>query len=155
MEEKSLRILRSIAAGVAYRKIAEEVGESFWRVYDLAKRVETAPRCRRLTAHQRLAIVRDLTTSNQSFARIAAKHGTSKGQVHRIAVDLRERAAKDSGESRFTTNTRSVHTCPVHGKVSVWPCVACAATAARRGAAERQTETREPSGEAIAHGYHF
>jgi transposase-like protein len=155
VEEKSLKILRSIAAGVAYRKIAEDVGESFWKVYEIAKRVETKPRCRRLSAQQRLAIVRDLSTTNQSFGRIAAKHGTSKGQVHRIAVDLRERAAKDSGEVKFATNTRTVHHCPTHGKVSVWPCVACAANAARRGATERQTETSRKPGEAFAHGYTF
>lgn len=135
MEEKSIAILRQIAAKVPYRQIAQEHGVSFWRVYEIGQRHQVARRCQHLTARQRLAIVADLTKTNQSFRAIAAKHKTSKGQVHRIAVDLRRRASKEAGQMEFETNTRTTHVCPKHGKLSVWPCVACAALAARDGAA--------------------
>lgn len=135
MDEKSIVILRGVAAGQTYRRIAEENHTTFWKVYEIAQRANVQPRCKRLSAQQRLAIVRDLATTNQSFGRIALRHGTSKGQVHRIAVDLRERASRDSGEIRFKTNRRTRHICPKHGEITVWPCVACAAIAARDGAA--------------------
>lgn len=135
MEEKSISILRQIANKVPYRKIAQEHGVSFWRVYEIGQRNQVPRRCQHLTARQRLAIVADLTKTNQSFRAIAARHNTSKGQVHRIAVDLRRRMAKEAGQLEFETNTRTAKVCPKHGRVSVWPCVACAALAARDGAA--------------------
>lgn len=134
MQEKSVSILRKIAAKIPYRQIAQEHGVSFWRVYEIGQRNNVARRCNHLSARQRLAIVADLTKTNQSFRAIAARHNTSKGQVWRIAVDLRRRASRDSGNVQFETNTRKTHVCPRHGKVNVWPCVACAALAARHGA---------------------
>lgn len=132
MEEKSLHILRAIAAGKPYRQIASDLGVSMWQVYGFAQRNNAARRCRHLSAQQRLAIVRDLTTTNLSFRAIAERRKTSKGQVHRIAVDLRNRISSDAGEAKFETNSRTLHVCPTHGKVAVWPCVACAALTARR-----------------------
>lgn len=63
--------------------------------------------------------------------------GLSKTSVHRFVLKRRKKAVDAAGKFKFETSERGAPKpkswrCPEHGPVTVWPCVACVALAARR-----------------------
>jgi hypothetical protein len=60
---------------------------------------------------------------------IAKKVRASKSQVHYYVTWYRDQEVELS-----TRRTTSAKRCPIHGPLRIWPCVACAAEAARREA---------------------
>lgn len=64
----------------------------------------------------------------------AKRVGISKSAVARYVQDRRERVVHRAGQIAFRQSNRTQWSCPVHGAINVYPCVACAAISARAAA---------------------
>lgn len=74
--------------------------------------------------------IRDLADA-YPVREIAKRVGCSRSQAGHWVIFWREREAAKRGE----LSTRRLNTprrCPVHGPLTIWPCVACAAEAAKK-----------------------
>ncbi len=63
-----------------------------------------------------------------SFGEAARRIGCCKRTVIRFAKKIRDAYAKQRGQVDFESRSA---TCPIHGKISVVPCVACIANASK------------------------
>lgn len=76
----------------------------------------------RLTTEQRELIKTLVLVEGKSFREVANLIGCHKQSVGRWVAKLRQKQAAVSNGIDFQ-NTRAI--CPIHGKLTVWPCVAC------------------------------
>lgn len=88
-------------------------------------------RHRMLSDAQNREIERLLVGTNKTRREIARTVGCAKVTVDRRSLLLRRRKQREA-ETEAAFSDRQHKTCPVHGQVSVWPCVACAAEAQRQ-----------------------
>lgn len=83
-----------------------------------------------ITPEQREQI-RDLS-EDLPVRQIAKKVGCSRSQAGHWVIFWREREAKKRGELSTRQSLNRSKRCPIHGRLTLWPCVACAAENARR-----------------------
>lgn len=91
-------------------------------------RKSTARFNQRLTRRQRERIKEAVLVEGKSYSQTAAEIGCHKQTVGRVIATLRYENAKRAGGIDFRSHRAN---CPIHGPVTVWPCVACAATGRR------------------------
>lgn len=65
-----------------------------------------------------------VTVEGLTFRAAARRYGMSKTAVHRFIQKRRQRSIDAAGAFKVERRTWR---CPVHGKITVFPCVACAA----------------------------
>ena len=124
-------------AGRTASEIARIMGVTRWVVLHRIRRGGlTMPpkRGRHMDAERHREVMRLLETTNLSHREIARRVGCSQHAVSYRGRKLRERAKirlLTAGEFQ-PKKTSEPKVCPKHGRVHVWPCVACAAEAARR-----------------------
>jgi hypothetical protein len=114
-----------------YSQIAQRAGLTYWETYRRARRAGAPLRSAHLSARQRLVVVEKLLTTNARYGEIAAAARCSRSTVCKIAIDLRRRQSKRAGDFQPQQLTKP-RRCPVHGPVTIWPCVACNANGAKR-----------------------
>lgn len=78
------------------------------------------------TAEQQKAAVRAVVVEGLTFRAAATQVGMSRSAVHRLVQRQRNKQVDSAGD--FRVEARHWR-CPIHGKITVYPCVACAAIA--------------------------
>lgn len=78
------------------------------------------------TAEQQKAAVKAVVVEGLTFRAAATKVGMSRSAVHRLVQRQRNKQIDSAGA--FKVETRHWR-CPIHGALTVYPCVACAAVA--------------------------
>lgn len=140
-------VARLISAGYTIQRVADFLGSDYFSVYDLIHKIENEirdgvklkrgrrrieqkiflpPKKGRPIPPEKLAEVRRLLTkTNLTPTEIADRLGLkSRWAIYKIRDELNRRAVRGTGSFQ-PRSQRSC--CPVHGAVTVWPCVACAA----------------------------
>ncbi len=82
------------------------------------------------TPHQIRAAIRAVERDGLSCLAAAAEVGISKSSVHRFVQRKRNRLVDAAGSVRVVQHEWR---CPTHGRITVWPCVACLALQRSRG----------------------
>jgi DNA-binding CsgD family transcriptional regulator len=145
-------VARLISAGYTIQQVADFLGTDYFSVYDLIHKIEIEirdgvklkrgrrrveqkiflpPKKGRPLPPEKLAEVRRLLTkTNLTPTEIADRLGLrSRWAIYKIRDELNRRAVRGTGSFQPRSRRRC---CPVHGEVTVWPCVACAAIAASK-----------------------
>lgn len=115
--------------GWTVAQIATSLGRSYVTVYGWIRKYEIPmpPRSgRRQSKKQRAEIRRLLMSSDLSHKEIAERVGCSKHSVWLRAEEMRKKQTDKAGDFQ-PKQSNVAKRCPVHGLVTVWPCVACAA----------------------------
>lgn len=113
-------------------QLADEVGVSYQRLYRMLKACGYRPRRTHtmLAKSQNRRIRRLLMQTDFTRRKIASIVGCAKSTVDLRCKRMRRRAVR--GAETELRLMDAPGDCPKHGKISVWPCVACAAEKARR-----------------------
>jgi hypothetical protein len=135
--EEAERML--IARGHTIGQIAHAAGMSWWQVYKFARRRGITIRGQWMTDDERRAAIRMVEIEDLTIKGAAECLGVSEAQVWRLIQTRREEQLRRATEDFATKRTKRAKTCPRHGPVHFWPCVACAAEA-------RQTKRTTPKG---------
>ena len=136
LTEEEWAVESRLIQGATVQQIADEVGKSYVETLAMIRRWrdELPPKRGRLRSDATdRRIMELLQTTDLSQREIARRVGCSQHAVHcrYRRIKSRSRREVDSvGEFRPVEVTRRTR-CPVHGTVTVWPCVACAARDAR------------------------
>lgn len=117
-----------LAAGATLAEAASAVGLSRTTVYTLANRLDLPRRRRAMPPAKRRKIRRLLRQGQLPLRQIARRVGVSSSTVSQMAN--RERDAVAGLRPRQTKGRRYCPSC--HAYITLWPCVACAARAAKR-----------------------
>lgn len=126
--ERTLARLRALLAqGKTLAQAGEKIGrkKSFVHKFAVRHRI-TRRRRKELSPRTDAAIRRRLREARHTLRRIAALCGVSVKSVW-----LRSRQELDRAGEFRPRGIRVARRCPRHGLVKLWPCVACAAEAAR------------------------
>lgn len=138
VDQAIVAMIRDRAArGETLKRIAHTSGIYFDKIKLLAKQyVEHYPN-KWASPEQRQLAIRLVIEDGHSL-RVAARYcSMSRSAVHRVISRQRESELAECGElqpidgAREFSRLKQTWTCPTHGKVTLWPCVACAAIAAR------------------------
>lgn len=142
-EERAITRMIAVRSnrGESLERIARTSRIPYARCRRLAQLSQIRYKHRRPSAEQIRGAIQAVRDQGATFRQAAQQYQMSRTAVHRY-VSARRRAAIDAagelkledGNREFSRHKRSWH-CPEHGRVNVWPCVACAALAAkaRRG----------------------
>jgi hypothetical protein len=129
--ERLERIAKLLAEGKTIEQIAGEVGLSYWMVHYAIRKnnMQLPPATQwRLPAQTARLIRRMILHTNLGPSEIATKlQLRSRMPIYRIIWKMREKAERQGADEQFEPVATSPKRCPVHGMVTVWPCVACAA----------------------------
>lgn len=109
--------------GMSTRQVARAIQMSHCWVYQFAREMGISLMCRRVPEASRRVLRRRLA-AGETLVAAARASDTSVTTAHRTR---RELLAED-GLPFQRTRTK---VCQIHGTVTVWPCVACAAQEAR------------------------
>lgn len=110
--------------GHSIAQIARTTGISPGYLARLARAAGIRYRNQRASPEQIRRAIACVIRDGLTFRAAAKKHGMSKTSVHRFVQHRRNKKIDAAGPIKFQERTS---VCPVHGRVSVWPCVACAA----------------------------
>lgn len=116
---KAIALLR---AGHSTRRVAAIIGRHHSWVAKLAKREGIRCESTMLSGFKRMQVSR-MAAEGYSVGEIAKRTGVSQS----TASKYRRLHTAEKGEIAFH-RTRAPRSCSIHGPVTVWPCVACAAT---------------------------
>lgn len=126
-----------VARGESLERIARTSRIPYALIRGLARRAGIRYKHQRPTKEQIRDCIAAVRDQGATFRAAALQFGMSKTAVHRYVAARRRKsidAAGDvqfeDGHREFSRHKRSWH-CPVHGRVVVWPCVACGALAAK------------------------
>ena len=111
--------------------LAKRYGMVYGTLYKRLLSAGYRPGYRQLTPREKRQIDSLLLRTNLSQREIARMVGRAYSTVQLRCSRLRRLAVRGA-ETEMRIVDRHAD-CPKHGKISVWPCVACAAEAARRG----------------------
>ncbi|MEO1529437.1 MAG: helix-turn-helix domain-containing protein [Planctomycetota bacterium] len=125
------QVLRMVRRGRRLKDIARELLMPYQYVQAIAADSGEVYAGRQLDDEQRSEIERRRVDEGESIRSIASAMGLPKSKVGRYArrrfLEV-EREGQDDGVEFVDASTKSeIRRCPKHGRVSVWPCVACAA----------------------------
>ncbi|MDM4015867.1 hypothetical protein [Roseiconus lacunae] len=120
-------VVRRLRQGRRIREVAVEFRVPYSVVQRIAAESGVKYCGRQLDRSQEAEIRRRREIDGQSIRTIAREMGLPKSKVGRFSRRVYLDVIADDDDVGFedTTQTRR---CPVHGLVTVWPCVACAAT---------------------------
>ena len=145
--QEEIAITRMIAVRTARGESLERIARTsripYARVRNLAVAAKIKYRNRRPSPAQIKAAIRAVRNQGLTFRQAASEHDMSRTAVHRYVAARRQAAVDRAGDVAFTDGARNFSKnkltwrCPVHGLVTVWPCVACTALSSRRGTDSR------------------
>lgn len=121
------RLRALLAQGVSQRQAAQRLSLTPSRVHRLKRRHGLTARPWRLTREERRRIGR-LIREGLTPREIAARVARARRTIELLRRHLDERLAARPVEKGAIVFREREERCPVHGRVSVWPCVACAAS---------------------------
>lgn len=104
----------------------------------LAVRAGIRYKHKRPSEEQVKAAVAAVCNEGLTFRAAGSRFGISRTAIHRYVVKKRAKSIDSAGEVKFEDGSREFNpnkrtwNCPTHGRVTVWPCVACMALAAKR-----------------------
>lgn len=130
-----MRLLQDrIPRGHALASIARDTGIPATELAATAKMAGMHYKNQRPTLEQILSAVRMVMDYNQTIRDAAEMYGLSRSAVHRWVQRARAQAvgirAEEPDALTFHDRPRGT-TCPVHGRITISPCVACAAERSR------------------------
>ncbi len=142
LSQEEMAITRMIASRVARGQSLEHIARTsrlaYSRVRNLARLAGIRYKHRRATPEQIKGAIDAVRNRGATFRAAAQAFGMSRSAVHRFVQARRQRSIDAAGELKLVDGNRefSRHKrswrCAVHGRVTVWPCVACAAIGARQ-----------------------
>ena len=137
-ERAIVRMIRArVSLGESIVNISTTSGISYALIRRLSCEVGIRYKHKRPTPEQirgAIAAVRDKGMTVRAAGRL---FGMSKTAAHRYVTKVREKSIDQAGEVVFEDGHRTYApvkkswNCPTHGRITVWPCVACAALAAK------------------------
>ena len=147
LTEDELAIVRMIASrtsrGETLLRIAitSRLGKTPRTSYDMVQRLAwlagLSYRNKRPSRAQVRRAVDAVRNRGMTFRQAAEAFGLSRSAVHRYVIKQRRKSIDQagafkvqSGDTLYSRQKREWH-CPEHGRLVAWPCVACAALAAR------------------------
>lgn len=126
-----------VARGESLERIARTSRIPYALIRLLARRAQIRYKHQRPTKEQIRNCIAAVRDHGATFRAAAIMYGMSKTAVHRYVAARRRKsidAAGDvvyeEGHREFSRHKRS-WSCPEHGRVIVWPCVACEALKAK------------------------
>lgn len=119
-------VVRRLRRGRRLREVAVELRLPYSLVRSVAAESGEMYAGRQLDPRQQSEIRRRREEEGQSIREIARAMGLPKSKVGRFSRRVFLDVMADEDEVGFVD--ASPRRCPVHGMVTVWPCVACAAT---------------------------
>jgi hypothetical protein len=138
-EERAITRMIAVRSkrGESLERIARTSRIPYARCRRLAQLSQIRYKHRRPSPEQIRGAIQAVRDQGATFRQAAQQYQMSRTAVHRY-VSARRRAAIDSagdvqfveGNRLFSRHKRSWH-CPEHGRVTVWPCVACQALAVK------------------------
>lgn len=141
LEPEDAAIARMISAraarGQSLRTIARTSRIPYSQIKRLAQISQIRYKNRRPTKEQIRTAVAAVRDKGATFRAAAKLSSLSKTAVHRYVSQKREQSIDSAGEIKYQSGDREYSKkklawlCPVHGRVTVWPCVACGALAAK------------------------
>ena len=122
--------------GLAVCAVAKQLGVSRVKAIRYARRAGIRYKHQHQTAEAIERAVSFVTDDDLPTRAAAERSGLSKTALNRFIRQRRQKAVDAAGPIRFKHaaqigKNQRVWTCPTHGKVTVWPCVACLAENAR------------------------
>lgn len=126
-----------VARGESLERIARTSRIPYARIRQLARAAGLKYKHQRPSADQVRGCIAAVRDHGMTFRQAAMQFGMSKTAVHRYVAARRQRSIDSAGDVKFEEGHRefSRHkrswSCPVHGRVIVWPCVACEAMKAK------------------------
>ena len=127
MSPTILRCIMRARASDSICTISRLTRASRKRLFGIARSEHLEYRNRRPTKQQVKLAVSAVVKDGLSIRQASELAGISRSAVSRYVLARRERIASRGNQTNFTAKQWR---CPVHGPVSVHPCVACAAAAA-------------------------
>lgn len=141
-EHAIVRMIRErVKRGESLDQISRTSGIYYERLHRLARAAEIRYKHRRPTDEQREEALKLVRDRGYSFRAAAALVNMSRTAIHRWLTKQRERNLASAGDlqpidgNREFSRNKQTWTCPIHGKVTLWPCIACAAIAAKQSQA--------------------
>lgn len=152
-DQNDLRVVvaRLANGGMTIQRIADFLQTDYWSVYSLIRKIENdfdgvikirrgrrevvvrlnlPPRQGRPLRKEKLETAkRLLMKTNLPLSEIARRSGLrSRSAVYKVRDELQRKSERAAGSFQPRRENR---VCKVHGPVTIWPCVACAAEKAR------------------------
>ena len=131
MSPTVLRVVMRARGRDSICTISRLTGASRKRLFGIARSEHLEYRNRRPSKQKIKQAVSAVVKDGLSIRQASELAGISRSAVSRYVLARRERIASRGGDTQFRPKQWR---CPVHGPVSVHPCVACAAAAARQSA---------------------
>ncbi|OYW19247.1 MAG: hypothetical protein B7Z55_09230 [Planctomycetales bacterium 12-60-4] len=94
------------------------------RLADLARRANIRYKHMHPTPEQIETAIRAVVDHGMTYRAASKVHGISRTAVHRFVQQRREKFIDTAGALKVEKREWK---CPIHGKLQVWPCIACAA----------------------------
>lgn len=142
LSKEDLAITRMIAIRVSRGESLDRIARTskipYSRVRKLACQAKIRYKHRRASQEQIRSAIHAVRNEGCTFRQAAQQTGISRTAVHRYVARRRQQSIDAAGELKLVDGSRefSRHKrswqCPEHGRVTVWPCVACAALEAHR-----------------------
>lgn len=111
--------------GHSLAAISRSSGVPLSKLVALARKAKIRYKHQRADPSQIESAVRAVVDEGLTFRASAARHRMSKTAVHRFVQKRRNKAIDSAGNLIIA---KRKWRCPVHGWVTVFPCVACAST---------------------------
>lgn len=157
-DDTKVIVARLVSGGLTIQRIADFLGVGYTPVYNLVKKIQAEidegvklkrgrmravvrqemvlpPKCGRRVPREKIRQVEKLlTTTNLTQSEIARQVGLkTRFPILRVRNELRTRAERRAGDFQPKQAKRGkTYRCEIHGPVTIWPCVACAAESERR-----------------------
>ncbi len=132
------RMIRArTARGESLERIARTSRIPYSRVRMLAREAGIRYKHQRPTPEQIRSAIKAVRDEGCTFRAAGAKFDMSRTAVHRYVAQRRQQSIDSAGDVRFEDGAKSFSRhkrswrCPEHGRVTVWPCVMCAALKAK------------------------
>jgi hypothetical protein len=138
VERAIVQMIRArVARGESLERIARTSRLPYSMIRGLARVANIRYKHRRPSKEQIRDCIAAVRDHGCTFRAAAQMYGMSKTAVHRYVAAKRRKSIDAAGEVQFEDGHREFSRnkrswlCPVHGRVVVWPCVACGALAAK------------------------
>jgi predicted HTH domain antitoxin len=133
-----------VRRGDSLERIARTTRISYSRLRTLARTAGIRYKHQRPSQDQIKTAIAAVRDRGCTFRKAAELAQMSRTAVHRLISRMRQRVVDSAGDFKvidgavaYSKHKRSWR-CAIHGRVTVWPCIACAAEAARRGTAQHR-----------------
>lgn len=118
--------------GQSIGTVADKCGLNKKYLLQIARRIGLRYRNRRPTRQEISQAMLLVLNGGESFRKASADSGISRSALHRYVAAKRDKIARAGEDGGLHVKQVKQWSCPVHGRISVYPCVACAAAKAKK-----------------------